>query len=164
MMTNRALLMAAALAATLPAMAHAAPAQRFLQDAVAGDNGEVANGRMAQQQGASPGVKDFGRTLKRDHAAAKDQALATARQIHARVDADMVKPEAKAAARRLSRLSGPQFDREFVRAMIADHRKDIAKFQMQARTGDPATRRLARETLPHLQHHLQMALALQRGR
>jgi predicted outer membrane protein len=48
--------------------------------------------------------------------------------------------------------------------MIADHRKDIARFQMQARTGDPATRRLARETLPHLQHHLQMALALQRGR
>lgn len=163
-MKNRALLIAAVLAAGLPAMASAAPAQRFLQDAVAGDNGEVANGRMAQQQGASPGVKDFGRTLERDHAAAKDQALATARQVHARVDADMMKPEAKAVGRRLSRMSGAQFDREFVRAMIADHRKDIAKFAAQARSGDPATRKLARETLPHLKHHLQIAMALQRGR
>ena len=83
-MKNLCLLIAAVLAG-LPAVASAAPAQRFLQDAVAGDNGEVANGRMAQQQGASPGVKDFGRTLERDHAAAKDQALATARQVHARV-------------------------------------------------------------------------------
>jgi len=163
MMKNLCLLIAAVLAG-LPAVASAAPAQRFLQDAVAGDNGEVANGRMAQQQGASPGVKDFGRTLERDHAAAKDQALATARQVHARVDADMVKPEAKAVGRRLSRMSGAQFDREFVRAMIADHRKDIAKFEAQARSGDPATRKLARETLPHLRHHLQMAMDLQRGR
>lgn len=61
-MKTASLFVATVLAAALPAAATAAPAQRFLQDAVAGDNGEVANGRMAQQQGASRGVKDFGRT------------------------------------------------------------------------------------------------------
>lgn len=163
-MKSRSLLMAAALVAGLPASAMAAPAQRFLQDAVAGDNGEVANGRLAQRSGASRGVKDFGRTLEQDHSAAKGQALATARQLRLRVNPGLIKPEARAMGRRLARLSGPRFDHEFVRAMIADHRKDIAKFQMQVRTGDRATRQLARETLPHLKHHLQIALDLQRGR
>jgi len=158
------LVLGLALAAALPAVASAAPAQRFLQDAVAGDNGEVAVGRLAQQHGSRPGVVDFGRTLEHDHAAAKQDALATAGRIHARVDPRMVKPESRQLQRRLSGLAGARFDREFVRAMIADHRKDIAKFQAQARTGDPATRRLARATLPHLQHHLDLALSLQRGR
>jgi len=166
-MKSKAVILAAALVALpglTPALAHAAPAQRFLQDAVAGDNGEVANGRLAQQHGSRPGVVDFGRTLERDHAAAKQQALDTARRLHARVDPDAMKPEARQMGRRLGRMAGAQFDREFIRAMIDDHRKDIAKFQVQARVGDPATRRLARDTLPTLRNHLRMALDLQRRR
>ena len=154
--------LAAAIAAALPTLAAAAPAQRFLQNAVAGDNAEVAAGRLAQQRGASAGVMEFGRTLERDHADARREALATARQVRARVNPVWVKPESRQLQRRLSMVRGPAFDREFVRAMIADHRKDIAAFEVQARVGDPATRRLARATLPHLRHHLQMALDLRR--
>jgi len=158
------MLIAAALAAAVPAAAGAAPAGRFLQDAVAGDNGEVEMGRLAQQRGSNPATVDFGRTLERDHAANRQQALQTARQLRLRVDAGAMKPEARQMRRRLDRLSGPAFDREFARAMVSDHRADIARFQAQARVGDPATRRFARDTLPHLQHHLQLALDLQRRR
>ena len=162
------LAVAAALAASTAPLAaptaHAAPADRFLQDAVAGDNGEVAAGRMAQQRSRNPAVVELGRTLERDHGEARRQALATARQMRVRVDADAVKPEARQLQRRLMRLSGPAFDREFARAMVSDHEKDIAKFRLQARVGDPATRQLARATLPHLQHHLAMARDAERRR
>ena len=163
-MNYRILAVASALALGIPAMASAAPAPRFLQDAVSGDNGEVAIGGLAQQRGASPGVRDFGRTLQRDHAAAKQDALALARRMRITVAPGAIKPEAAQTRRQLMRLRGPSFDRAFVRAMISDHRKDIAKFEMQARSGDRMTARLARDTLPHLRHHLDMAMDLQRRR
>lgn len=163
-MKNRALLLVAAMAATIPGIAAAAPAPRFLQDAVAGDNGEVDIGRLAQQRSSSRDVIEFGRTLERDHADARQQALQTARQLRIRVDAGAIKPQARQLHRRLATLPPRAFDREFARAMVSDHRKDIATFEAQARTGDRATRQLARGTLPHLRHHLQMALNLQRGR
>lgn len=163
-MNYRILAVASALALGIPAMASAAPAPRFLQDAVSGDNGEVAIGGLAQQRGASPAVRDFGRTLQRDHAAAKQDALALARRMRITVAPGAIKPEAAQTRRQLMRLRGPSFDRAFVRAMISDHRKDIAKFEMQARSGDRMTARLARDTLPHLRHHLDMAMDLQRRR
>src|SRR5438045_9362391 len=43
----------------------------FILDAIRGDNGEVAIGRLAQAQGASQKVKDFGKMLVDDHGAHK---------------------------------------------------------------------------------------------
>ena len=163
-MHSKILAATAALALALPAAAFAAPAPRFLQDAVSGDNGEVALGRLAQQRGAAGDVRAFGRTLEQDHAAARQQALATARRMRIAVAPNAMSPEAAQTRRRLMRLHGPAFDREFARAMISDHRKDIAKFEAQARIGDRQTARLARDTLPHLRHHLDLAQSLGRRR
>lgn len=142
--------------------AHAAPARQFLQDAVSGSNAEIAIGRLAQQRSRSPAAIELGRTLERDHSAARSAALATARTMGIRLQPDLVKPEGRQAERRLSRLSGARFDREFATAMVGDHRKDIAKFEDQRRRGDRTTSRYAADTLPHLRHHLDMAVQLQR--
>lgn len=142
--------------------AAAAPAPRFLQDAVSGSNAEIAVGRLAQQHARSREAIDLGRTLERDHSAARAAALDTARQMGIRLHPDQVKPESREVARRLSRLSGERFDREFAAAMVRDHRKDIAAFEDQRRHGDRTTSRYAADTLPHLRHHLDMAEQLQR--
>jgi len=44
--------------------------------------------------------------------------------------------------------------------MIEDHRNDIAKFEAQARSGDPRTAALARRQLPTLRKHLRIAQSL----
>lgn len=149
-----------ALASATPAWS--APAPRFLQDAVSGDNAEIAMGRLAQQRGASRAVIEFGRTLESDHSASRTRALATAREAGIRVRSGAIKPAAVQLRRRLASLSGPRFDRAFATAMAREHRKDIALFRQQQRTGDRATSRFAAAVLPHLQHHLDMALALPR--
>lgn len=159
-MIAAAILAVALPAAALPAPAQAAPAARFLQDAVSGDNAEIALGRLAQQRGASRGVIEFGRQLESDHSAARTMAMQTAREARVRVRSGMIKPEAVQLRRRLARLSGPRFDREFAVAMARKHRAEIARFEQQRRTGDPATRDFAAEVLPHLHHHLDMAMAL----
>ncbi len=143
----------------LAGSAIAGPDQAFLKKAQEGDNSETALGRMAEHRGASPGVRDFGRMLREDHTAAKAKALPVA-QAHGVPETDEMAPEAKAEARKLERLSGRAFDREFARYMVSDHKKDIADFQKEVRRGDRASAALARETLPDLRKHLRTAQQL----
>lgn len=150
-------LFAAAAAVSTPAAA--APAGMFLTDAIRGDNGEIAIGSLAARRGMSADVRRFGTMLVRDHSKAKTDAIAVARRERVAVPSGM-KPEARATLARLQGLRGRAFDRAFAQAMGEDHRKDIAAFEAQTRTGDRATARLATMTLPHLRMHLQTAQRL----
>lgn len=141
--------------------AHAASDQAFIRKAMQGDNSETRLGTIAAERGSSAGIRDFGRMLAREHAAAKLDAARVARALGVAPTSQMT-PEARAEERRLARLSGRDFDREFARYMVEDHRKDIDDFQKQARSGGPQTRRLADRTLPVLRHHLQLARDLSR--
>ena len=66
----------------------------------------------------------------------------------------------KAMYDRLSKVSGEKFDSLFVREMVSDHKKDIGKYEKEAKSTSPLAD-FARETLPTLQHHLQTAEALE---
>lgn len=146
-------LLAGAFAATA---AFAVPAPAFLKSAAQGDQSEVTLGNLAAQRGASAGVKDYGRRLASDHGAHLGKVQGLARQLHVTLPGGM-KPDAKVAYRKLQGMRGAAFDRMFIQHMVADHRKDIAAYQAQARSGDRQTAALARDTLPTLREHLQIA-------
>lgn len=158
----RASLLAAAMA-LIATPVLAAPPRQFLTKAIEGDNSEMRLGALAEQRGASPRVRDFGRTLQSDHAEARRQAVAVAQRMGVPATHEIA-PEARAERRKLNRLSGRAFDREFARYMVEDHRKDIRDFEMQARSRDRATADLARQTLPALHKHLDMARDLANSR
>lgn len=167
------LAIAAVLLAAGPAMAkthhhaHAKPRVErqsnaaFLKKALQGDNSEMRLGRLAEQQGHAPAVRAFGRTLARDHAAARQQALPVAKAHGVPATTEMA-PEARTEYGKLRRMHGWAFDQEFARYMVKDHRKDIADFEKQAHHGDRSTRRLAQQTLPTLRKHLRLAEGLAR--
>ncbi|HTK34081.1 MAG TPA: DUF4142 domain-containing protein [Caulobacteraceae bacterium] len=160
----RPLLAVAALGAAVGALAlpaHASNDRDFLKKALIADNSEIALGRIAQQRAAFQQTRDFGKMLTTDHAAAKTKALAVARD-HGVPNTEALAPDARAEARKLERLRGPRFDREFARYMVKDHKDDIAEFEQQVRRGDRATAELARQTLPDLHRHLETAQALAR--
>ncbi|MFC3069461.1 DUF4142 domain-containing protein [Phenylobacterium soli] len=135
--------------------------RHFLTEAIRGDNSEMMLGQMATERAVSPRVRDFGRTLHDDHAHARDAAMRIAARFGV-PDTQAITPEARAEAAKLRRLRGRAFDREFVRYMQHDHRKDIAEFRHEARMGGPVGQ-LAGQTLPDLQKHLRMAQDLDRG-
>jgi putative membrane protein len=152
-MIRKALFVAALVVSTTAA---AAPARSFLDDAIKGDNSEATLGRLIAARGYSAQVRNYGRTLTRDHRNARVQAAAVARSFGMRAPTSMMS-EARSEYRRLERLHGRAFDREVRRYMVDDHRKDIATFVSQARSGDRRTARLAREQLPTLRKHLRLA-------
>ena len=150
----RKLLFTAALVASSSAMA--APAAKFLSEAMRGDNSEIRLGQLISHRGSSSAVRDFGNTLVTDHSQAKSQVADLAQQMHVPAT-DAIMPEARSEEARLQHLRGTAFDREVKHFMINDHRKDIAKFRAQARSGDRRTASLARQQLPVLEKHLRIA-------
>jgi putative membrane protein len=150
---------ACAVAVLSASSAFAAADKAFLKKAMEGDNSEIHLGQMAAQKGASAGVRDFGRMLVSDHTKGKADVLPVA-QSHRLTPNDDIAMEAKAEAAKLDHLSGPAFDREFASYMVKDHKKDIADYEKQAKKGDAATASFAKQTLPTLRKHLQMAQQL----
>lgn len=131
----------------------------FLTDALKGDNGEVAIGKLAAAQGLSQKTKDFGTMLATDHGAHKDKVGTLLTGAGGSLTDDP-SDGAKANLAKLTALKGAEFDKAFKTAMIEDHQKDIAKYEKQAAGSDAATAALAKDTLPTLKKHLETAKAL----
>jgi putative membrane protein len=130
----------------------------FLRDAIKGSLAEVQMGQLAQQNGQSDDVKSFGAQLVSDHSAALDKAKTLASSAGTTVP-DQPTPEAQAEYEKLQGLTGADFDEEFSKHMVMDHEKDIAKFEEQAGGSDEVAA-FAKETLPTLKTHLDVATAL----
>jgi len=68
----------------------------------------------------------------------------------------------QAEYRHLAALSGGRFDKAFVKAMVKDHRKDIAEYEKEAKTSNSQASSYAEQSLPVLKKHLQLAESLER--
>lgn len=130
--------------------------QEFAMEAAMGGMMEVELGRMAAEKGASDEVRQFGQRMVDDHSKAGDDLKQVASGKGLTLP---TAPDAKHQAdmRKLSALSGAQFDKAYVSMMIKDHKKDVAEFQKEASKGmDVDIKSFASRTLPTLQTHLQM--------
>ena len=155
-MMRATLLTMAALA--LAGAASAAPqdkARDFLHDALQGDNSEVMLGKIAAEKGGAPEVKHYGQMLVDDHSKHRDKVLAAGSSLGL---ADDQQPMDAALKERdkLSKLQGRDFDKEFARYMVDDHRKDLGEYRKAARMTGPVGK-MARGTIPTLQKHLSEA-------
>lgn len=132
--------------------------QAFVKQAIQADLSEVSAGQLAQTNGQSPEVKNFGKMLETEHG----QDLIKARQVATQLGVNPpanVNDDQQALFDKLTGLKGAEFDKEFTQAMIEDHKKDIVKFQTQAKQTGPAAD-YAKQTLPALQKHLQTAQSI----
>lgn len=135
--------------------------QNFARMAAEGGMGEVKLGQLAQQRASSPDVKQFGQRMVTDHQQANAQLESVATGKGLTLPKTM-EPEQTKLQARLEKANGATFDREYIRAMVQDHQKDVKLFQREAQNGqDPELRSFAQQTLPTLQDHLQMAQRIQ---
>lgn len=131
----------------------------FIKEAIQGNLAEVKLGKLAQEKGQSAGVKNFGAHLEKDHSQANKNALDTAKSLGVTAPTEPNKQQ-KETYDKLSKLSGDEFDKEFVKDMVKDHKKDVHEYTEHSKSTD-AVGTYAKETLPHLKQHLQEAESLQ---
>lgn len=135
----------------------------FITDAAAGSMAEVRFGHLGADMASSEEVKRFARQLVQDHAKINEDLMRVARELQI-AEPHELKPEHQQTHERLSALSGAEFDRAFVAAMLEDHRKDLPMFRQQARSAQHETvRQFAQSKLPLLEQHFQRAQQLHRS-
>jgi putative membrane protein len=129
---------------------------KFAMEAAMGGMMEVELGRVAASKGASDEVRQFGQRMVDDHSKANEELMrvASSKGMTLPTAPD---PKHQMEMQKLSALSGEKFDREYVKMMVKDHKKDVAAFQKEAGGGmDADIKAFAASTLPTLREHLQM--------
>ncbi len=149
--------------------------QQFLSKAAAGGQAEVEMARLAQTRAQNDEVRSFAARMVEDHTRVNNElrSLASARGMSwldegsasgaAATAGSAPRPAhlASAARRNLDRLqnsTAANFDREFMKQMVADHKIAVSDFQQAAASAkDPELKAFAQKTLAGLQDHLQQA-------
>ncbi len=128
----------------------------FTTNAAQGGMTEVKLGNLALAKAQSEDVKRFAQMMVADHAKANDDLKEVAAKKSVALPTD-ISDEQKSTMDKLSKLSGADFDKEYVKDMVEDHEKDVKEFQTQAQSGtDADVKAFAARTLPTLQEHLSM--------
>ena len=130
------------------------PDESFYKKAAEGGIAEVEQGQLAESNGQSQAVKDFGAMMAKDHSAANDKlkAVAAKKGIDLPTSSSVSQMATKT---KLKMLSGDTFDKSYIKGMVSDHEKDIKEFEDEAQNGqDPDAKAFAAATLPTLKTHL----------
>jgi putative membrane protein len=155
---------APALAASSPS--DSASARRYAADrhwlkaTIQTDRAEIAAGRLAQQKGTTPAVRDMGAMLVADHTKHLARITRVARRLHQSVP-PLRSPVQRWQALVLGGLTGTTFDAAWSSAQVADHQQAISDTQDEIASGSHTLLRAeAQALLPTLQKHLRAAQAL----
>ena len=122
---------------------------------------EVVFGRLAARKGQNAQVRSFGNRMVRDHSKAAAGLKSLARRKHVMLPTTM-SDEQNTEKANLMKLSGAEFDREYMRMMVEDHDKDVGAFQQKSTdAADAALKAWVTRILPTLQEHQRLAHAIQ---
>ncbi|HSS22781.1 MAG TPA: DUF4142 domain-containing protein [Pyrinomonadaceae bacterium] len=130
---------------------------KFAVAAAQGGLTEVELGKIAIRNATEPSVREFGMRMVADHTRANEElkTIASAKNIQLPTE---VTSSQKSMIEKLSKLTGAEFDKEYMSDMVKDHEEDVAEFETQSKEGNTAeVKAFAGKTLPTLQSHLQMA-------
>ena len=134
--------------------------RKFVEKAAMGGVAEVEMGKLAQQKAANDQVKQFGAHMAQDHSKANEELKQIAQSKGVAVPAAPDKSHQREMDK-LGKLSGAEFDRQYMSQMVADHRKTVAEFKKASESArDDEIKAFAGKTLPKLQEHLAQAQSI----
>lgn len=135
--------------------------QEFMTNAAHANLSEIEMARIALQKSDDIDVREYAKLVQSDH-------------LNALTDlADLMKdqnvpqpksppPDAAQDIARANILTGPEFDREFINMMVADHQKAVEMFRDETTaTQNPDVKKYVEVVLPKLEMHLEKAQRLQ---
>ncbi len=91
--------------------------KKFLKDAAMGGMLEMELGKLATQKASSDEVKQFGQKMMDDHTRANDDLKQLAAKENVKIP-DSIDSRHQARIDKLSKLSGPQFDKAYMKDQL----------------------------------------------
>ena len=134
----------------------------FMKKAAEGGMTEVAAGKIAEANGSTQPVRNFGGLMVKDHTSANNELMALAKMknvmLPAAIPADM-----QSHLDEMQKMSGKSFDSHFVDMMVNDHNSTIAMFEEATKSTDPDVKKFASRTLNVIKGHYEMAKKMKSG-
>jgi putative membrane protein len=138
-----------------------AEATNFAKKVAAANTFEIQSSQLATSKSQVGDVKSFAQQMITDHTKAGEDFKAALQK--ANITPPPEKPDAKQQAT-LNKLRGAQgkaFDKGYVDAQLKAHKEAVALFRSYAKSGKTdALKQFAEQTLPTLEHHLEMVQGL----
>ena len=135
----------------------------FVKKAADGGMAEVALAKLAQEKASNADVKSFAAKLEKDHSQVNDDLKEVASKKNITLASAPSKSH-QALHDKLAKLSGAEFDKAYVSAMLEGHQKGVRDFSPVASgNGDADVKAFASKTLPALKEHLQQAQDLSKN-
>ena len=118
---------------------------------------EIRLADLAMTKTSNQSVKNLAQSVESGHAKANNELKDIAAKQNLTLP-KTVDPKEQAEYDRLSKLSGAEFDRAYTRKQVEAHKDVIAEYRRESSHGtDPELKKYATDTLPALEHHLQLA-------
>ncbi len=131
----------------------------FIDNAAHGGLAEIDLSKLAQKS-ANPDIRRFADRMITDHTKIGER-LAPIAQADGVDVPQTLDIEHQKLREKLANEHDGNFDRDYAHAMVVDHDQAIKLFQQEERPGhDAQLTRFARNTLPTLQEHRRIAVAL----
>ena len=130
---------------------------------------EVKLGQLAAERAANAQVKQFAGRMVNDHQKANGELKQIASKMAVQLPADL-DAKHQELYDRLSKLKGPEFDREYMKAMVDGHQEVLGELERQtgssergvgtaggASQANASVSGWAKNTLPDVRQHLEQA-------
>jgi putative membrane protein len=117
---------------------------------------EVKVGQLAEKNGSTTEVKDFGKRMVADHTKANDELKIAAKQDGVTLPAD-VNAKQKSTYDELSKLTGKAFDDKYMAEMVKGHDKAVAAIGAESETGSGHLKEWASKTIGTIKEHDKLA-------
>jgi putative membrane protein len=128
-----------------------------VKEAAIGGMAQIQLGNLARDKASSNDVKQFGERMAADHARAGDELKQLAQQKKITLPTDL-DAQHKATVDRLSKLSGAEFDKAYMKEVLSGHKHDVSVFKKESTAAkDADVKSFASRTLPTLQDHRKLA-------
>ena len=126
--------------------------RRFLEKAAKAGQEEVEISKVALERTTNADVKTFAQMMLDDHGRANEEVAALAQKYNVEL------PAKGADEDKWRRRDAKDFDRDYVKKMVSDHKDAVELFRKEAKDGTaPDILEFARKTLPKLEHHYERA-------
>ncbi len=132
----------------------------FLTKVMTSSQAEIKYSRLAEKNSNSLRVKAFATRQIVQHEKFNEQLEAIARRLDVKVPQELERDQS-AVIDSLSKLSGAEFDRNYLNRIIEDREKGLKAFQEELDKGNSEElKKLCSEALPHMQRDLKRARRL----
>jgi putative membrane protein len=117
---------------------------------------QVKLGKLAEEKGSSPAVREFGKKMIADYSKVNEELAAGAKQ--AAYPAPIMLRQHQQILERFVRTGRSSFDKKYMAEMVSEHGEAARLFRQEAESGRVASlKQVASQMLPTVQQHLTLA-------